>query len=142
MRETYDLFLDKAVQGRRKAGKELTKEKLEKDLAGGRVWTGRQAKANGLVDELGTLDDAVAAAKKMGGVPENTDVDLLILPKAKNLFEELLDLKGDELAPGMGARQVLRGLPEVAGKLEPIDGMLRLRGEPVWLMGSCRIDVR
>jgi hypothetical protein len=42
----------------------------------------------------------------------------------------------------MGARQMLRGLPEVAGKLEPIDGMLRLRGEPVWLMGPCRIDVR
>jgi protease-4 len=142
MRETYDLFLDKAVQGRRRAGKDLTKEKLEKDLAGGRVWTGRQAKANGLVDELGTLQDAVADAKKLGGVPDNTDVDLLILPKAKNLFEELLDLKGDELAPGMGARQMLRGLPEVSGKLEPLDGMLRLRGEPVWLMAPCRIDVR
>src|SRR5262249_19817095 len=93
MRETYDQFLDKAIQGRRRAGKDLTREKLEKDLAGGRVWTGRQAKANGLVDELGTLDDAVAAAKKMANLPEGTDVDLLVLPEPKNIFETLLDLQ-------------------------------------------------
>ena len=35
------------------------------ELAGGRVWTGRQAKANGLVDELGTLDDAIAYARRV-----------------------------------------------------------------------------
>ena len=57
MQDIYDQFLDKALEGRKKAGVEMTKEKLLK-LAGGRVWTGRQAKANGLVDELGTLDDA------------------------------------------------------------------------------------
>ena len=43
--------------------KDMTKAKLL-ELAGGRVWTGRQAKANGLVDELGTLDDAIAFVNK------------------------------------------------------------------------------
>jgi protease-4 len=142
MRDTYDQFLDKAIQGRRKAGKDLTRETLEKDLAGGRVWTGRQAKANGLVDELGTLDDAVAAAKKMANLAEGADVDLLILPEAKGLLETLLDMKSEEMAPALGARQLLGGLPEVADKLRPAASMLRLRSEPVWLLGPCRIDVR
>jgi protease-4 len=37
-------------------------------LADGRVFTGLEAKNNGLVDELGTLQDAVAAAAKMAGI--------------------------------------------------------------------------
>ncbi len=37
-------------------------------LADGRVYTGQEAKNNGLVDELGTLQDAVAAAAKLGGI--------------------------------------------------------------------------
>src|SRR5207244_10595109 len=45
MQETYDHFLDKALQGRKKAGVTMDKDKLL-TLAGGRIWTGRQAKAN------------------------------------------------------------------------------------------------
>jgi len=37
-------------------------------LADGRVYTGQEAKNNGLVDELGTLQDAVAAAAKLAGI--------------------------------------------------------------------------
>ena len=62
MKDIYDQFLDKAIEGRKKAGKKMTATELEA-LAGGRIWTGRQAKENGLVDELGTLDDAIAAAE-------------------------------------------------------------------------------
>ena len=42
-------------------------EKLE-DLAGGRVWSGSQAKAAGLVDEIGGLDDCLAAVAKKAGI--------------------------------------------------------------------------
>ena len=35
------------------------------ELAEGRVWTGAQAEANGLVDHLGNLDDAIAAAARL-----------------------------------------------------------------------------
>jgi protease-4 len=42
-------------------------EKLQ-DLAGGRVWSGSQAKAAGLVDEIGGLDDCLAAVAKKAGV--------------------------------------------------------------------------
>ena len=45
----------------------MTFDKLEA-LAQGRVYTGRTAKKLGLVDELGTLEDAIAAAKTSAGL--------------------------------------------------------------------------
>ncbi len=62
MDDTYRQFVAKAAQGRK-----MTYEQLDK-LAGGRVYTGRQAQKLGLVDELGTLDDAIAAAKDLAGL--------------------------------------------------------------------------
>jgi len=55
-------------------------------LAHGRVWTGRQAKANGLVDELGGLDKAVEIAKELAGIPVEENVSLLHYPKKKGLW--------------------------------------------------------
>ena len=42
------------------------------------------------MDELGTLQDAVAAAKTAAGLPAETEVDLLVLPESKSFFEQLL----------------------------------------------------
>jgi protease-4 len=63
----------------------MTFEEAE-ELAHGRVWTGRQAKANGLVDELGGLDTAVAIAKNLADIPEEEQVTLLHYPKKKGLL--------------------------------------------------------
>lgn len=88
--EVYDQFTSKALAGRIAAGKKMTMEEL-KALAGGRVWTGRQAKKNGLVDELGTLDDAIAEAKRMAGIDPKEKLEILPLPKATNFLEQLLE---------------------------------------------------
>jgi protease-4 len=143
LKDVYDQFLDKAIAGRKKAGKTMARPELEK-IAGGRIWTGRQALANGLVDELGTLDDAVAAARKMGGMAEDKEPELLILPKTKGLLDSLLDSKSDARAPmlEMSQLRLLRDLPEVARQLRPVEGLLRLRGEPVWLLEPYRVEVR
>ena len=53
--ETYDQFIEKAAEARH-----MKPEQVDA-IAQGRVWTGRQAKANGLVDELGGLERAIAA---------------------------------------------------------------------------------
>ena len=58
MQATYDTFVEKAAQGRN-----TTPERIDA-IGQGRVWTGRQAKQIGLVDELGGLDRAVALAKQ------------------------------------------------------------------------------
>ena len=52
----YALFVGRVAEGRK-----LPREMVEA-VAGGRVWTGRQAAERGLVDRLGSLDDAVALA--------------------------------------------------------------------------------
>lgn len=139
MEDTYDQFLNKALQGRQAAGKKVTREELV-HLAGGRVWTGRQAKANGLIDELGTLEDAIAAAAKLGGIA-GSEPELLQLPKPQNPLEALFGDAFNLHAGGLEA-QTLRGLPELAGKLRDAGALLELRREPVWAILPQRIEVK
>lgn len=119
--DVYDQFLSKALAGRQANGQKMTREQLE-SLAGGRVWTGRQAKANGLVDELGTLDDAVAFARKEAGVDPDEEMELLMLPKPVSFLDQLtegglpfgLSLKA-ELKAIPGADRALKGLAPILG---------------------------
>ena len=83
MNDIYDKFTRKAA-----AGRKMDHEKLEK-LARGRVYTGAQALAIGLVDELGTLDDAIAHAKKAAGIDPDTKMERLNLPKPTSPLEAL-----------------------------------------------------
>ena len=62
MDRIYDGFVDRVAQGRR-----LPADKV-RAIARGRVWTGAQAKALGLVDRLGGFYDAVDRAKALGGI--------------------------------------------------------------------------
>jgi protease-4 len=83
MNDIYAQFTKKAATGRK-----MEYEKLEK-MARGRVYTGVQALALGLVDELGTLDDAIAHAKKAAGIDPETKLERLNLPKATSPIEAL-----------------------------------------------------
>jgi protease-4 len=79
----YETFTSKAASGRK-----MSIEKL-KSLAGGRVWTGIQAKEIGLVDELGGLDVAIEiAAKKVKLKPGAYKV--VVYPKAKSFLDQLI----------------------------------------------------
>jgi protease-4 len=140
MQDVYDQFLDKALEGRKKAGKSMTRDELVK-LAGGRIWTGRQAKENGLIDELGNLDDAIAAARALTDLPAHKDPDLLILPKSKGFLDSLLEDKMGLRTPGVQLRQLLRDMPELRRKLRSLDGMFQLRSEPVWLTLPYQIEI-
>lgn len=141
MKDVYDQFLDKALAGRHKAGKKMTREQLVK-LAGGRIWTGRQAKANGLIDELGTLEDAIAAARALTDLPADKEPDLLMLPKSKGFLDSLIEDMGGTRVPQLQMRALLHHqLPELQRKLRGLDGMLQLRSEPVWLTMPYRIEI-
>ncbi|SPE60014.1 putative Protease 4 [Verrucomicrobia bacterium] len=58
------------------------------DLAGGRVYTGHQARELGLVDRLGTMSDAVAFAADQAKLKT---YDVRVVPEPKNLLEQLSD---------------------------------------------------
>jgi protease-4 len=64
-------------------------------LAHGRVWSGRQAKANGLVDELGGLDRAIEVAKELAGIPASDKVTLVHYPEPQGFLEMVLGGEGN-----------------------------------------------
>ncbi len=57
-----------------------------REIAKGRVWTGEQAKALGLVDQLGGFMDAVREAKRLAKLPVDQAVRLKTLPARKSPF--------------------------------------------------------
>ncbi|MFK7900196.1 MAG: signal peptide peptidase SppA [Cyclobacteriaceae bacterium] len=78
----YDDFTSKAAEGRG-----MTQDAIKK-IAGGRVWSGKQAIEIGLVDKLGGFEDAINMAAELGEV---TDYSLEYFPKHKNVVEQLLE---------------------------------------------------
>ena len=85
MKTIYEDFVRKAAMGRDKSFDEID------EIAQGRVWTGKQAKALGLVDELGGLDTALSIAKEQAGFAVDDKVNLIVLPKQKPFFEQFLE---------------------------------------------------
>jgi protease-4 len=77
----HEQFIKAVAEGR--------KLKIEdvRGLADGRIFTGEQALQHGLIDEIGTLDDATRAAAKMVGIAEEPDV---VSRKDKLSFIDLL----------------------------------------------------
>jgi len=80
----YDDFTTKAAQGRN-----LPKEKIL-EVAKGRIWTGEDAKAFGLVDELGGFPLALSLTKAAAGIAETADVHLEMFPRKKTSLRQLL----------------------------------------------------
>jgi len=127
MQATYDTFVEKAAQGRN-----TTPEKIDA-IGQGRVWTGRQAKEIGLVDELGGLDRAIALAKQRARIPQESEVELVIYPPRKTFYDYVRSPFGSTdgsttLASMLGLRN-----PRVVQALTAPLQVFR-RGEPLALM--------
>lgn len=80
---TYERFLHVVAEGRG-----MTRDEVHA-VAQGRVWTGRQAKARGLVDELGGLRRAVDLAKERAGIAPEREVTLVPFPRRRTLWEQI-----------------------------------------------------
>jgi protease-4 len=139
MQDVYDTFLDKSLAGRKRAGVTMSRDQLL-NLAGGRVYTGRQAKENHLIDELGTLDDAITAAKKMAGV-EGKEMEILNLPRPRSIFERLAESGTDAKAPGLAA-EFLKTLPDAVSKVRQMETLLRLQKDRVWLTQPVLLEIK
>ncbi len=83
----YDTFVSRVAEGRK-----MDKAKVD-EMAQGRVWTGTMAKQLGLVDELGSLDDAIAYAAKL---VKTTDYKVSLYPEYEielaDLFRKFLGM--------------------------------------------------
>ncbi len=121
----YDLFTKKAAEGRH-----MEHAALEA-LARGRVYTGRQAKEIGLVDQLGTLADAVAYTRKFVG-DDAGKLELEDLPKAQSPLEMLMGQTNSSSQP-LAAWAAL--LPESARPaLRHFSVLQQIADEPVLMI--------
>jgi protease-4 len=127
MTDVYDTFLSRVLEGRKKAGKEFTKDELKK-YAGGRIWTGRTAKEIGLIDEVGTLEDAIAYAKKKANL--EGDVEIWTQPKGKGSFlDSLFDVQVTAKL-----QTLIQRIPGLQKQLQAIDMVTRHPTERLWLL--------
>jgi protease-4 len=79
----YTQFVQKVADARG-----MSTEKAD-SVAQGRVWTGKQAKEIGLVDELGGFETAVKVAKRRAKIAESAEVELVTYPAYRGLFDLL-----------------------------------------------------
>jgi protease-4 len=127
----YDQFVEKVADSRHS-----TPEQIDM-LAQGRVWTGRQAKQNRLVDELGGLDRAIAIAKQRAKLPADRDVEVVVYPPRRSFYEVLTDqLTGANDSAAIGAWLTAGLSTDEREALRTMRGPLSLfrRGEVLALM--------
>ena len=96
------------------AGRKMTLQRLQ-SLAGGRVWTGAQAKQIGLVDELGGLDKAIEIAAAKAKLKPGA-YKVAVYPKAKSFVDELLSTATSESS--MTERFLAKNIPWSTSVLE------------------------
>ncbi|MCY4598888.1 MAG: signal peptide peptidase SppA [Acidobacteria bacterium] len=122
----YEEFLARAAEGRG-----MTRDAVHA-VAQGRVWTGRQARDIGLVDELGGMDAAVSAAKRLAGIDAGREVTLVPYPRPRTFFEVL----NDGFTIRAGILNALRPVSPAAAAVDAAAAPLRLfrPGEPLALM--------
>jgi protease IV len=130
----YRAFVEHVAQARNRRPEEID------SLAQGRVGTGADAKAAGIVDELGGIDDAIADAAELAGLEEDYDVrwlepelswrDTLVLHLrgAAAWVVDAVSPRRDALLPFDGALEHARALLALAAE-----------GRPLYLC-SCRVE--
>lgn len=102
----YDDFVPKVAKGRGK-----TVEQVDA-IGQGRVWTGTQAKQNGLVDELGGLEKAIEIAKQLANLPADKDVRRVVFPEPQPFFEQFFGSGEDgTFTQSKQAEEMLKSIP-------------------------------
>ena len=91
MQDVYDAFVARVAEGRRRSPQQVHA------IAQGRVWTGGAARAKGLVDRIGGLDDALDEAHALAGL-DRKSAPLEVYPPAPTLMDYLGSL-GSVAAP-------------------------------------------
>ncbi len=121
--QTYDRFLDRVSEGRT-----LDKRAVHL-IAQGRVWSGVEAVGNGLADEIGGLDAAIAHAAMLAGIVGAPD--FYEFPGTRPLGDVLADILRGGTYPETKAGGFIADL---GGRRGPAGGMMRQIGEQVGLL--------
>lgn len=121
VKDAYRIFVDKVA-----ATREMPAERAD-SIARGRVWIGSDARDLGLVDQLGDLDEAVASAARLAGIPD-TDTPVRYIEPELGLMQQMvadLGVAGIRVARSLGlagsgrdpVRSAMAELERQAGQL-------------------------
>jgi protease-4 len=124
--ETYSQFKGKVAEGRG-----LDADRVE-GLARGRVWSGRRAIENGLVDQEGGFFEAVDLAREKAGLSARTRYDLITYAAVPNAMDEL---------PSEFLRAALR-IDKAPASLGVLSRLRRLEEERLWMMLPYEMEIR
>lgn len=115
IKRIYSDFTSRVAEGRK-----MPIEKVD-SLARGRVWSGEDALANGLVDKMGNLQDAIEGAKELAGL---TEYRVKAFPDMIDPFEKLIEQLTGKKETAM--LQAIFG--EDYKKIEAAQKFIRMRG--------------
>lgn len=127
----YDSFIPKVAKGRNKTTEEANA------LGQGRVWTGTQAKANGLIDEFGGLEKAIDIAKELANLPADKDVRRVVFPAPRPFLEEYFGSEETQVTADQKTQQaLLESMPRDVRRAFRFTSMLdrMQRGEAMLMM--------
>jgi protease IV len=120
--ETYKGFKDHVATGRH-----MTQEEVE-EVAKGRVWSGEDAKAHGLVDELGGSAVALRLAKEAARLAPDAAVKLTVFPREKEaleiVFDRLFGKEGEGEPGSTSSGSIERSLKAVQPLLQRLQMLL------------------
>ena len=123
----YEDFTAKAMEDR-----ELDAGQIDR-VARGRIWSGRDALDNGLVDALGGYDVAIAEVKQALGLEADDGITLALWPKPKSSLDRVMRLLRDGGQPLANIRAALFGEPD-AGVIAEVGERLGLSADDLELL--------
>jgi len=111
----WDNFVPKVAAGRGRSIEQIH------EVAQGRVWTGAQAKQNGLIDEFGGLTRAVDIARDLANLPADKDVKRVVFPSPRPFLQSVFG--GDDAETTVSAPEkaqqdaIIKSLPKELQKM-------------------------
>jgi len=121
---SYEDFIAKVASARHKTPDEI------RPIAEGRIWLGSQAKDNGLVDELGGIDQAIDLIKRKAKIPSSSRIGLVLYPGKRSLTDLLL--RSSDTDEDAAVRLALAASPE----LSPLRKILTDSSTRLWMRGG------
>jgi protease-4 len=126
----FNNFVPKVAKGRGKSDEEVN------SVGQGRVWTGAQAKQNGLIDEFGGLEKAIEIAKGLANLPADKDVRRVNFPEPRPFFETIFGGASAETNEQKAQKALINSLPQDVRRTLRYASMLdqMKRGEAMMMM--------
>ena len=136
--DTYDDFITGVADSR-----EMGKQQVD-EVAQGKVWTGVDALGHGLVDQLGTFEDAVLVAADLAGL-EDDEYGLKTIEQKMSPGQQLIvDIIGAGAKAGLDLSGWIRqpnGLEELAGSLAEKTKLMLRFNDPKGIYAHCFCEI-